>query len=270
MTTLGLPGAAQIAYWIGNSLVEDIYMAGLRLLATDNHRDIISGYHRDDNQSLETIVSSPGAFTAVSPGPWNTALPMPGRRFLTFQVTVTDGVSTMGGLESSIATFIAAAPSGEDRRHFLYEGWPIVTVAQDYQERWNQAIVDSPSTLTIRRKQFTAYLFDDLTPPFFLVPTGNVLEQVDIAARAGNLSGVTKARDLYRDDTHAGQCMRFLSAVTHFCVFFRQKPTVSAATVTAFAGTGGGSVTLTEALAAALIDIAWATVIADSRTGVHV
>lgn len=154
---------------------------------------------------------------------------------------------------------------------YLYQGWPSLTqIAGAYQSYWSGSVVNADSTLMIAKRQAFDHLYDRANAvvysPVRMIPTGEVMHEIDVAARAGSLPGIATVGDIYRDDAHMGDVGTFAAVATLFGVIYGAKMN-AAATFSAYV-TGSGSVTLTSTLAALINDIAWAVVAADSRTGV--
>lgn len=277
MALLGAARGASVAYLLGNSLTVDCApAAGLALLAADFRRYLFPQYQVRGGQGLNSLAQNPTLYEDLQGPLWNQGLQTRARRFLSCQPYNQDGstlANDVSAIQAFSTLFLQANASG---RILLYGPWPRIENNQsEYQTIYSGAVVDSPSTPTTLQRPYFDYLYRDVNALYpgqtFLVPIGEVINGIDVAARAGQIPDVPYVNLMYRDSPgiHMGQCGRFAAASTLLSVMFRRKTAASLATVNYYAALGGGSVTLTQAIAAQIEDIVWSTLKADARTGIN-
>ncbi len=265
------PNVSLQTYAVGNSLTEDSQPHGKgTLLAADSHIGWRTDYHIQTGQPLAFLVANPGTFIAVQPSQWNIALPAVKYGALIAEPWI---ASTIGAETSAFLTLVASIQSGPsvNPKYFMYETWPQPARWVDpatYQTWWAGDIVDADSTTMTQQLAAMNAVYTRLQATLgksvYVIPAGSVFNAIDASARAGNIPGVTKADDLYRDPIHMGEVGQFVANCTMFSTLFRRQCNASHATVVAFQD-GQGNVRLTDGLAATLEAIVWQVVSNDPR-----
>lgn len=241
-------------------------------MALASGKSLAVGFHIRSASSLTFIQANPSDVTLTQEGQWDSALAGADRQHFAMQPYAANSATLLSETQAmeAFATEVASGPS-TDPIFYIYQGWPSLTqIAGAYQAYWSGSVVNDDLTLMIGKRQAFDYLYTRLNAaladPVRMIPTGEILYQIDIAARAGQLPGISTVGDIYRDDAHMGDVGHFAAAAAIFSVIYGEKMD-SDATYSLHA-TGDGSVTLTQALADAVNDIVWLTVTADARTGV--
>jgi hypothetical protein len=269
--------AARPYYMIGNSLTNDATpQSGILMLGRDIGRYLSPGYHIRGSAPLNYFVAHPEDAEIAQGGPWDEALPARARSFYTFQPYYSSlgFTSTLQSDIDSIRTLSEAVESGRgaEGQRFIYFPWPSISdTGEDYQAFWNAEISVVVSTPTVIAKAFQDALLsacreDDSR--INLIPVGQVMNAVDVAARAGDLPGVATVNDLHRDGIHMGTAGRFIAAASVVTCFAKMRCVPSADTVAYFQSLGGSEVELTEELADLLCEIVWQTCGEMPETGV--
>lgn len=259
-------------YSIGNSLTNDYLPQNFSGLAAASNAGAVVGYHIRSASTLAFIQANPSNFTLVSPSQWNVALPVPSWNFLTAQPYYG---STIGDEMNAILAFIAAGFWIAPFRIYVYEGWPEQNAfLASYQNYWAQNVSNSLSQVT-QHGNMARQMFENIqdrvatnTPgKVFVIPTGEVFNQLDIEARAGNIPGAVTVNNFYRDNAHMGDAGRFAAASAVFATLYHRRSTVDTSTLTSYVQ-GLGTLPLTLSLAQQLESIVWSVVSAYPRSGV--
>lgn len=202
---------------------------------------------------------------------WQTAFAANKYDYVTLQPY--PGASSLLSEQQAIAGFVNAALDGPsiDPVFYIYEGWPqISTTAGNYQAYWDSAVSNADNTTMIIKRAAFDHLLDrartNINPNFWIIPTGGVVREIDVQARAGNLPGLATADDIHVDDSHMGDIGRFAAAVTVYSVLQKKKMTDQ--TQWHNYTSGSGVVPLTQQLADSIVDIVWGVVSNDPRTGI--
>jgi hypothetical protein len=103
--------------------------------------------------------------------------------------------------------------------------------------------------------------------PVYLIPAGQVMARAVRAAEAGQLPGVTAAKDFFHDNIHTNDLGAYLVALTHYAVLYHKSPEGLPADLQKADGTK--ATLLPTDGASALQRLVWEVVSADPRTGVR-
>lgn len=262
------------AFNIGNSLTEDSGAATqLQVaLAADSGFVLSTNYHVWDGHDLSQIVADPNTFSEVFPSTWNIAMPGSTRQLFAFQPAIG---ATIGQETSAFLTLAASAnsgPSNPKARFLVYETWPQTTSYSNYQTYWNQGIVDDDATAFTQQLASVNALYRRVQAALgamnaWVVPMGSVMAVLDGQCRAGNVAGATQVQDFYRDATHLGQAGRFLATAVFCATYYRRPLFPSDATLASFQqlSNGTSTVTLNQAMASLLSNLAWGVICMDPR-----
>lgn len=214
-------------------------------------------------EGLTFILDNPSDITDDTPSPWNVALPANDYDALLLEPYITD---TPANAATSFVTLVAAAKSASSARKFIYETWPqTANYSPGYQDYWNAT--PSGSAFTQQLASYTALyatLQADYGSNLWVIPAGSVFNAIDVAARAGQIAGVSTVADLHRDTIHMGDVGQFVANCTVFSTLFKRQAQPSARTLALYQ-TGSGSVILTGALMLQLAALVWSVVSADTR-----
>jgi hypothetical protein len=251
-------------YFVGNSLLNDSGPNNLPAYALASGFGLDNGYHIRFASSLGYIESNPTAASLVKQGLWNVALPLPHDAVVmqSYQMTGWDLLEEQTAFED-LAAISAGSPG-----FFLYQSWPAVAdIGGAYQTYWAEAVVDADGTASINKKQFFDHLYtrlDGTIAEMYLVPIGDVFNQLDIDARAALIPGVATVADLYADGVHMGDIGRYAAGTTVIAVVGQVEPQEGAEELYR----SGVGPTLTDDIAEHVRDVVWTIVTSDSRTGV--
>lgn len=260
-------------YMVGNSLTEDtgVVFNGPQNIASDLKFAMPSGYHVLHSESLTDIVAAPGSFSEVLPSQWNIALPALARDALCFEPYPTG--ATLGSEATAAQALVASMQSGPsvNPKFFVYGSWPATTSFNPgYQDYWAGAVVDADSTPYTQQLAAVNAVYRRLQTALgasniWVIPAGDVLNQIDVLARAGSIPGVATVADLYRDTEHLGDVGKYAIGCTVFSTLFRQQANSHGNPATLARYTFSQGPTLTPTIAAQMEAIAWAVVSADPR-----
>lgn len=204
------------SYHVGNSLTWDARIdGGLPALATDAGLDLTTGYHIRCSKSLDYIAANPGdvcvdpnsfgLYTeAFANNPWDaiTLQPFSGstpqQEYLAFK---------------SLVQLARQNPDNLDTRFYLYANWNNTPPAGvTFYDAWHDPTPVDPNADLIRNANGFNWIFDQLKADpdlqgvdLRMIPVGDVLAEVDLRMRAGQIPGFTDGKQLYRNSLHLEQ-----------------------------------------------------------------
>lgn len=256
---------------VGNSLSEDsgANTVAMQWLAYDTGIAFEMGYHIWHSHDLAQIFATPGTFDEAFPSEWDVALPAIPRSYFTFQPYLS---STLDSQDTAVQNMVSVINSGsKNPKYFLLEGWPNNTqIAGNYSSFWNGGGVSTGATAYNSQLANMTYMYAQLHAVYgsklYVIPTGDVMNSVDAASRAGQFTGASTLSDWYRDGIHMGDAGRFVASCTLVATVLQKPCVVTAATVAKYIGDNGTStVTLTTAMASQISTLVWNVVSTDSR-----
>jgi hypothetical protein len=234
-TASAAPGGQTLrAYFVGNSLTNQMDPASIGSMATSRGNTLVYGKHIDFGQALEQMWANPsgadetvgpfGAFpNALTNYQWDAISLQP------FQRPIGEPV----GDRIALRNFINLARTGSpNARFFLYSGWPFKYDGAPlmYDQRWLQPYSGQWDD-TIRTRDFYAKLvgavredIPTIAPSILLVPTGEVLFELNRRMHAGEVPGYSDVGELYSDQLHLNETGRYLCALTFYATMFKQDP----------------------------------------------
>lgn len=223
--------AGDSAYFIGNSLTWDSQPNGIAALAGDQGGQLTVGYHIRCSSSLETIAANP-TDVCVTPvaafGVYGDALPGHHWDAVTIQPFPSQGSTMIDdlGVILDMIGLTRTGPGNTSTTFYLYQSWP---GKGDYQTRWDQAVVDADDTPTTAARQYYDHLIERVRAAtdatVYMIPVAEVLYEMDVRLRAGELPGYGSADDLYRDNTHMRLDIgRFTAGLTTYSVLTGTDP----------------------------------------------
>lgn len=216
-------------YQIGNSLTYDSYPFNQAFVqaANENGQNLqINGWHVCPGRQLNYIYDNPDDpdnLTGPS-GNWQIALTSTEWDIITVQ-PYSSGTSTLSSDESSIDYWInLTSLSSQPTRFYLYAGWPRMDLPKTYSEQWLENTPDNDDQPTVLTRNYFDHLLSRINAQsntsIRMIPIGEVWYRIDQHARAGNLTNLTSAHDLYRDAAHANDIGKSVVAWTMFASLF--------------------------------------------------
>jgi len=254
----GSASAGLVGYHIGNSLTVDSNPWSLDGMAAQRGTQITAGHHIRAGMGLPYLWANPDDPAVLYDeefGTFDTALPSFALDYLTLQpypspspCTLADDITAMGDFTG----LLRSNPANANTRVYLYAPWPgrPVDVSEPYADRWLVPAVDSPTQLTTMSRQY----FDILAQHTGLrqIPVGEVLYQLDLRLRAGELPGYEYVWRFYRDWGHLNAYGQYIALVTTFTTLTNRDP----AGLTAPEGFGPGTV-YTQAFYDLVHEVVW-------------
>ena len=222
------------AYFVGNSLTNQMDPASIGTLAASRGNALVFGKHIDFGQALEQIWANPGgADETVAPygtfpgalvnHQWDAVSLQP------FMRPIGEPIGDRIALRNFISLARTRSPGA---RFFLYSGWPFKYDGHplNYQQRWIQPFSGFWDD-SIRTRDFYAQLvgavrqdFPSVAQSIVLVPTGEVLFDLNRRMREGLVPGYSDVAQLYGDQLHLNETGRYLCALTFYATMFKQDP----------------------------------------------
>jgi hypothetical protein len=221
-------------YFVGNSLTNQMDPASIGSLAASRGNTLVFGKHIDFGQALEQMWSNPaGADETVAPyGAFPNALvnhQWDAVSLQPFMRPIEEPIGDRIALRNFISLARTRSPGA---KFFLYSGWPFKYAGQplNYEPRWLQpysGVWDD----SIRTRDFYAKLvgavrqdFPSLARSIVLVPTGEVMFELERRMRDGLVPGYDDVGQLYSDELHLNETGRYLCALTFYATMFKQDP----------------------------------------------
>jgi hypothetical protein len=227
-----LQAAAPVeVYHVGNSLTYHMISGDrFKIEAANRGINIDYGYHIRCGSGLRDIVTFP-TDTCVVPNAFGTfaqALPNNHWDNVTLQ-TYGDSLSDAKTIIGQMITTTRSRPDNANTQFYIYEDYPQSLAGEDYSHAWPQPYDGtrrrtwtrdySNLLMTSLRKQYP-----DPTHQPILIPSGEVLYQLDQLAQAGQLPGVGGIEEWYGDEFHLNTFGSFTTETTMFAVMFKQNP----------------------------------------------
>ncbi len=226
--------AVTTSYHIGNSLTYDSQPLGIESLAASRGLDHQVGFHIRSSASLQSILANPTDVTTTPNefGTFDQALPNNNWDIVTLQPHNDNApITTLAVDTESILSFInltRSNPANAETNFYIYQTWPQKSAAT-YQTLWNTPSLDQPGTHMSRTRAYYNNLIEHVRSEtdanVYIVPVGEVLYELDIKMRAGQIPGFTSVGQLYRDALHMSYGPgRFVAGVTTFATILGQYP----------------------------------------------
>ena len=254
-----------------------IGVLGIEAVAAEGGDLLDAGAHIDSSQSMETIWNNPNGVDGVdavygSYGTYSVALPGNNWDFVTLQPHISHG-STQGLDRTHISNFInltKSNPSYDGTNFFVLQTWPRES-QWPYSDFWLSDSIDDPTTATFMKRQY----FDNLMPlvksdnpgtSVWMIPTGEVLYELEQQFLAGTLPDVTSHMDFFRPagSIHLSYSIgRYVAATTAYATMMRKDVRGQQAPASFFSGTP----TLTPALLETINETIWDVLIRNSWSG---
>ncbi len=211
-------------YHIGNSLTWDaIKKNTLKDLFENAGITLNNNYHIKCSGALTYILSSPDV-TCVTPnaGQWNEALSNNTYDFLILQPSA--GSHTLGEVSTTEAEIAAmqSFSSKTNARLAIYQSFPYLHQAADISSFYKL-----PDASLFRSTKAEFSQIKNALPDAVIIPTMEVLIELDFQARQGNIPDVSTAQDFYRDGAHLNEFGRYALALTHFSALTGLDPSLT-------------------------------------------
>lgn len=221
---LASSAGADAIYYVGNSLTWDAGPIGrIDALAGERGHAITTGHHICCNATLNYIWNNPTDVCVPSPAPYGThgnALPNFQWDVVTLQpfYEVLEGES---GAINCIRNFMDATLGAP--QFYVYSAWPngSSNLSFNYSALWDRPAAQGG---TFTREWFDQLMTAVAPDGVLMIPAGEVLYQIDQRAKAGQVPGISSARDLYRDDTHMTTAGGYLAALTVISTVYAESP----------------------------------------------
>jgi hypothetical protein len=208
--TCCMQALAGSAFFLGNSLTNDIRLSSLEAMAALAGRTLETDFHIRSAASLEYIHANPLDFTRVKPAPFDVSLPAANYDFVSLQPfrssSTLGSTSTLAGEVEASSRLIRLA-SGSPTI-LIHQSWPTLPeIADNFGNFWEAMVADVDAQQTIPKREFYGHFVGRLRAEnpgrnVFLIPGGDVLARLDLEFRAGHFSGLTDVSDLFRDNVH--------------------------------------------------------------------
>lgn len=223
---------ATTSYHVGNSLTWDSQPRSLDDFGAMRGREHAAGYHILEGTPLYSIVAQPdhpGVSFDATYGRFDAALANHAWTAVTMQPHTGAG-STLGSEMNAILELIdltRSNPANAATKFYIYAGWPALT--SPFQQKWNEAVVDSLSTTSVRARQYYDHLINRVRAAtdaeVYMIPVGEVLSQLDLQMQQGMIPGYNVIQQFYGDSVHLnGGVGRYTAAATTFATLLGEEP----------------------------------------------
>jgi len=211
-------------YHIGNSLTWDAIKKNTLIdLFANAGISLIENHHIKCSGTLTHSLANPDVTcVASSVGSWKEALAENSYDFLILQPSV--GSHSLGEIattEDEISA-IRSFATKTNARLAIYEAFPYLNQAADISSFYHL-----PDQSLFRSTEVELAQIWDAFPNALKIPTMQVLINLDLLAREGNLPGMSTAQDFYRDGAHLNEFGRYALALTHFSALTGLDPSLT-------------------------------------------
>ncbi|MCC6680120.1 MAG: hypothetical protein IT445_04375 [Phycisphaeraceae bacterium] len=231
LCAITLPAQAMTTYHVGNSLTwdsrpmwQDDFAAQKGLPAHS------AAWHIRCGSSLAAIVANPTDVCADALAPYGLfANALPNYEWDAITLQSYPGGTTLGSETAAALSLINLARQNNDNLDtpfFLLTGWPQST---DFVNTWNQTVVDDDNTPTVIARQYYELLLQRLRnqtdADIYIIPSGEVLYQLDLRMHNGQVPGFSDVTQLYRDVHHLTTTVgRYVAGTTMFAALYGMSP----------------------------------------------
>lgn len=229
------PTMATTSYHIGNSLTFDSQPEAMEAFAASRGLDHQVGFHIRTSSSLRNILDNP-TDVSIEPnefGAYTQALPNNAWDIVTIQPHPSNSpYTTLGEDIDSIMSFINLTrtnPANANTNFYIYQAWPQRGTAT-YQAQWTAPSPNELDSQMVRRREYYNNLIErvraETDANVYMIPVGEVLFELDVRMRAGEIPGFTNINQMYRDALHLSYgAGRFVAGATTFATILGQYPT---------------------------------------------
>ena len=221
-------------YFIGNSVTDTINYGGLEKLAAARGYRLVWGRDTIPGAPLEWIWEHPlQGFQQVPFGYFPQALTEHSWDVLCLQPFDRHIEGNKGDL-AMVRKFVAMAlPKSPNLQVYVYARWPRRDQdgALDYGRQWLRKYTGGWDNSNETKDYFERLVAElrralpGLKKPVLMVPVGHVMHELDRRMRAGQMSGISRIDQVYRDQIHLDHVGRYIVACTFFATFYGQDPT---------------------------------------------
>lgn len=270
-------------YHVGNSITDTINYEAIVNLAKSRGKTYTLGRHTMPGTPLFGMLDNPdkGAFNkpfgrvqqALADYEWDALTLQPFDRLLDRQKD--DAGKHESDLPTAIRYIELARKKSPNVQVYIYSRWPRRDTVDgkmntkewkpyDYQAKWLRPYTDrwdGTNETKAYFEQLTQKLNErlpDLAKPVKVIPVGDVLFELDVQAKAGNVPGLKSVEELFRDTIHFNSTGAYVAAVTFYATLFNDDPT-------GLPTTGYGEIS--PELAKAIQGTAWKVVSAQADSG---
>jgi len=234
-------------FFIGNSLTDTIGYVQFEKLAIAGKQSIIWGRHTGPGATLDGLYkpNDKGELYGIAQEPfgkspealakhtWDVVTLQPFDRPLD-----TIEANQLGDI-ANVNAFLLMLNEGpnKDTQVYIHAHWPrrfawdkTVETAPpfDYQAKWEKTYGGGWSDFETRdfyEKLLAAVNKENpLNKPVLILPAGEVIYEIDKAAKAGQIPGVHSANDMYSDHIHFSEKGRYVTAITFYATIFKKSP----------------------------------------------
>ena len=216
-------------YQIGNSLTNDSYPERhFTEFANLNGKTISAGWHIRASMALEFIFNNPNDVTLVGPsGNWSNALINHQWDFVTMQPFPGTN-SKLSNDVNTILSWIHLSRSNlsNNGQFFIYSAWPSIHPNKSYSEVWTEGISGGLDQNTVLNRAYFNELFTTLNSmtdaSLGIIPIGEVFYRIEQLIISGEITELSSAYDLYRDNLHANDLGKSVIAWTLYSTLFKE------------------------------------------------
>jgi len=213
-------------YHVGNSLTWDSQPRTIQDFAESTGNSHEMGYHIRCSWSLTRMLTAPTS-TCVSPtsfGTFEPALSENAWDAVTLQPYPSTG-TTLQSEADAILSMINTTRSyrgNEDTKFYIFTGWPTRGTLID---EWGAEIVDDNSTKFELRRDAYDHVYQRVTAAtdaeVYVIPVGEIIYQLATMIDGGEIDGLTRASQLYRDEFHMSHVLgRYVASATTFSTLY--------------------------------------------------
>jgi hypothetical protein len=219
-------------YFVGNSLTEGLNLPQLATMAQSRGHSLPFGKHVRWGGSLEFIWNNPTDGVWVEPyGLYTPGLGDYEWDAVSLQPFARPLAGPSGDRVHATKFINFARLQSPDAQFFLYSQWPERTGTPfNYHDMWLTAYSGGDDA-TVRTRDYynrlTLALRQDysfLSKPIVLVPSGDVLFELNERMQANQIPGYTSVEQLYSDNIHLTGVGCYVSAVTYYATLFKEDP----------------------------------------------
>lgn len=208
---------AMSAYYVGNSLTDNIDYGGVAAMMEAEDVDFSWGRHMIPGAPLDWLWDhNTEGFCEPSCPP--TALPTMRWDHLTLQVCVRHLDSDAESIKKYVDLAVQGNPAVQA---YIYVIWPDVSFG-DYTTQWNREYVpgswDNSERTADYFYQLLARVREDIdyVAPIRLVPVGFVMYELEQRMKAGEVPGYATVHELYADNVHLANTGEYVAGLTMF------------------------------------------------------
>ena len=222
--------ATNRAYFIGNSVTDQIVYDKLRQLAESRGHRMPWGRQMIPGSPLDNLWNNPGSgFTQPPYGYPTNALPNYTWDFLSLQPFDRSLVSDT----NSITLFVnLGMPHNSNMQVLVMSRWPRQSnFLPDFDGTWLTNYLGGGGYQQECRDFFEQVMFalrpawyGQLTKPVRLAPVGDVLYALNQKMKAGEIAGYTNIVQVYADGIHFNSIGQYICGCTYFTTIFKENP----------------------------------------------